>query len=178
MYQWGLSVVTASVALGIAELMLPNLNIAKFAKIAFGLILLLVITKPLVNIMLDDFKVTEKYQEFSDELNDKVEKYQTQTNDSQGESLYIFDNEMNIDKVVDELKQKLANHVISLGESVGVTVLEAETEIFEEGNKQFGTVLEVNFTYNESDDGKVNDLIKLISEDFRLDKNFIKAEAR
>ena len=176
MAQWGLSVLAASIAFALMELLLPDSEIAKFAKVGFGLIMMILILKPVVTVVADDFTLFSGYTALKDDLDKKIEEYNHEEHEVDGQNLYIFDNNLNIDMVVEQLKAKLTEHVVMIGIAYEVEITNVAVDICEEGNKQFGTVLNVEFTHNECKNDKISKVIDEISNDFKLDKNLIRAE--
>ena len=158
---WAIGVVAAALAITISEMILPDGGVKKTAKVAFSLVLILVVLSPVVNIVRQpDFEIYKAVQEAQNRFQNKT------TNDSktQQEDYYAT--------ILVEYERKLDAYIKNEAKSYGGICKNARLLINRDSkSEKFGFVEMIELDVSGGD---VLGLQKALSKTFVIKAEMVK----
>lgn len=113
--EWIISIVAVVMFMTVAEILLPNKTMRKYAKLAMGLIVIIVIMKPILNLSNNEFQIERYIENFNqgyiDDLNSGPSKNVTQQFTDQTISVFKRDYQKKIENEIED-KLKLSYEVM------------------------------------------------------------------
>lgn len=158
--QWAIKIVAATILITIAEMLLPENSVKKYAKLAIGFLLILVIVSPLTGIISSE-------NDFINQIEKSMDQIEKDTQIKESTQKIGTD-----DKIIAEYKRKLKEYITEITKNSGLEIKGIELQINE--NKEdsfFGQPIriEINLSSTGNDNTqKINEIKTRLKKELSL----------